>query len=345
MKVSVHQQTDIFEQLKPEWNLLLHRSAADTIFNTWEWHSTWWSAYEPGELYVVTLRDENTKLLGIASWFIGQHEEAGRVLQGIGCVDVTDYLDIIADRDHVDAVYAALAEHLSVHSGCFDLFDICNIPQESPTLATFVGHLRNNGFDVSITQQEVCPVIALPNDFEAYLDSLNKKQRHEVRRKQRRIEGEADHLERYVVGPEHHLDEELERFLVLMRSSDPKKDEFLKDTRNMAFFKAIMPIFFEKGWLQLNFLMINHRPVASYLNFDYGDRIMVYNSGLEMEPYGYLSPGNVLLAYNIEEAIQQGKKFFDFLRGNEAYKYRMGGQDSAVFQIEARLGTLSRNPS
>ena len=62
---------------------------------------------------------------------------------------------------------------------------------------------------------------------------------------------------------------------------------------------------------------------------------MVYNSGHAHHDFGDLSPGIVLLAYNIRHAIEQGYAYYDFLRGDEPYKYRMGGRDTAVMNIRA----------
>jgi CelD/BcsL family acetyltransferase involved in cellulose biosynthesis len=91
----------------------------------------------------------------------------------------------------------------------------------------------------------------------------------------------------------------------------------------------------KRGWLQLNFLVVNDTPVATYLNFDYNDHILVYNSGLDPAEYGHLSPGIVLLAYTIEHAIELKRDVFDFLRGDEQYKYRMGGTDTSVMNLRA----------
>jgi CelD/BcsL family acetyltransferase involved in cellulose biosynthesis len=71
------------------------------------------------------------------------------------------------------------------------------------------------------------------------------------------------------------------------------------------------------------------------MNFDYGGHILVYNSGLLPEEYGHLSLGIVLLCYNIRHAIENKRKVFDFLRGNEVYKYRMGAKDNPVFMLRA----------
>ena len=93
----------------------------------------------------------------------------------------------------------------------------------------------------------------------------------------------------------------------------------------------------ERGWLRLNFLTITGERAASYLNFTYNNEMLVYNSGLLPEAYGRLSPGIVLLAWNIRHAIEEGISRFDFLQGDESYKYQMGGRDEAVFNLYARL--------
>ena len=42
MRIESHFESGGFSALKPEWNDLLHRSAYDTLFLTWQWQSTWW---------------------------------------------------------------------------------------------------------------------------------------------------------------------------------------------------------------------------------------------------------------------------------------------------------------
>jgi CelD/BcsL family acetyltransferase involved in cellulose biosynthesis len=122
-----------------------------------------------------------------------------------------------------------------------------------------------------------------------------------------------------------------------MSSSDPQKAEFLADSKNIQFFQQITAVLHQKGWVQLSFLTMNGERVATYLNFDYLGHILVYNSGL-MPSHGDLSPGIVLLAYNIRHAIETGHKIYDFLQGNEAYKYRMGAVDTGVVNLIADYG-------
>ncbi len=336
MELTAYTDERVFDQLRPEWDALLHRSTADLIFCTWEWQSSWWKAYHAGQLWVITCRDDNGQLVGIASWFI-ENNNGERVVRTVGCVDVTDYVDIIADPAHVEAVHDALAAFLRDNADAYDRINWCNIPESSPSLARFPETLQAHGFTTEIEFQEVCPVIELPDDWEGYLERLDKKQRHEIRRKMRRAESEA-RIEWRVVDRHYEgdIDEAVDQFLTLMRASHPEKAQFLDDPKNLAFFKTVVPQVHGCGWLKLTFLVINGTPSAAYCDFDYNGRILVYNSGLLPQENAHLSAGIVLLSYNIRDAIANQRQVFDFLRGNETYKYRMGAVDTKVFKLKAR---------
>lgn len=333
MELSVHREATVFDALQAEWNDLLGRAQSDCIFYTWEWHRTWWHSYQPGELLVLTCR-ERERLVGIAPLFVSESER-GRTAQIIGCVDVTDYLDFIVDENHLQPVFEAFADYFAQERATINCFDLCNIPQASPTREILPDLLRERGFTTVVEPQEVCPVIDLPSDWGGYMLLLDKKQRHEVRRKMRRIQGSESAIDWYIVNGKDNLDQEISHFARLMAASDPEKERFLLDEGNMRFFKRIVPTAQDKGWLQLSFLTIDEERVAAYMNFVYGNRVMVYNSGHDHQHYSQLSPGIVLLAYNIQHAIKSGYKFYDFLRGSESYKYRMGGRDTAVLNIHA----------
>lgn len=334
LELLVYQDAAAFDELKSEWNSLLARAPMNCIFYTWEWQSTWWDAYQPGELLILACREDD-QLLGIAPLFITESER-GRSIQIIGCVDVTDYLDFIIDAARLQDVLTAFADYFADHRASFDLLDFCNIPQHSPTQSILPALLEMRRFDASVTQQEVCPIIELPQNWSGYLASLDKKQRHEVRRKLRRIHGTASPIDWYIVNGSHHLSQEIDQFMRLMAASDPQKEQFLQNVSNVKFFKNIVPLAQKCGWLQMNFLTVGAERVAAYINFVYENRVLVYNSGLNHQEYGQLSPGIVLLAYNIQYAIEQGYQIYDFLRGAETYKYRMGGQDTAVMNLIAK---------
>ncbi len=337
MNLTLHTSANALDGLKPVWNDLVQRSTANTPFSTWEWQTAWWAAYHPGSLWIVTCENDAGKLVGAAPCFIEEADSGKRTLRFIGHVDVTDYMNLIVDTDEQEVVYQQLAAYLcEQHDTAFDAIGLANIPEDSPTYTHFPDVLREQGFEVNFEENDVAPLIHLPQSYDAYLkDILDSKQRKEAKRKMRRAEGGEYEVAWYIVGPNHDLAEESERFLKLMASADAEKAEFLQNEQHVDFFNRIVPLANDAGWLQLMFLTIDGTACAAYFNFDYNNRIYVYNSGLDPDNYGALSPGIVLTQYAIQHAIEQGRAVFDFLRGNETYKYLMGGSDTHVYQLNA----------
>lgn len=330
MHVILYEHPGVFSECSAEWNDLVQSSDANQIFLTCDWQESWWTAYQPGQLWVLVVRDDQGQWVGLAPWFIDTGEDGRRTVRTIGCVDVTDYLDIVARRGHEEAVFEALAVWVAAHADAFDEIMLCNIPETSRALQGMARAAEAQGLHTTVRLQEVCPIIVLPATFEDYVNSLDKKNRHELRRKLRRAAGDVDW---YIVGPEHDLQEELAHFVKLMAASSPQKAEFLADPQNQRFFELIVPRLAARGWLQLAFLTVKGERAAAYLNFVYNQRVLVYNSGLDPNRHGTLSPGIVLLARLIEYAIARGFHTFDFLRGDESYKYDMGGRDTRIYQL------------
>jgi CelD/BcsL family acetyltransferase involved in cellulose biosynthesis len=332
VNVTLYETESVFVDLRNEWPDLLADSDADQIFLTYEWQTAWWETFHPGRVWTLVLRDDGGRCMGIAPWF-RVDDNGERAVLPIGCVDVTDYLDVIVRRGTEEQAFAVLAAWLSDHSDTFDVIRLCNIPQDSHALAHLPRRAEAHGFAVDIEMEDVCPILQLPDSFEAYVASLDKKHRHELRRKLRRAAG---NVEWYIVGAEHDLDAELEKFLKLMAASTPGKAEFLQNPQHLAFFRRMVPAMAARGWLRLAFMTVSGDAAAAYLNFDYGNRIMVYNSGLDPQKYGHLSLGIVLLARLVEYAITCKRRVFDFLQGDEPYKYALGGQDTQVYRMEIR---------
>lgn len=331
MRIEVHFEKGGFAALKPEWNGLVHRSCYDTVFLTWEWQSTWWEHLGEGQLLLLGFRHEQDgRLVGITPLFTSQ-QEGKPGLNVVGCRDVSDYLDLIIEVGQEEAVYTALLDYLENDGPDWDCFDLCNIPQASATYTRLREMAESRGYQALVEVEDVCPIIDLPTTWDEYLMMLDKKQRHEIRRKLRKAEGGAG-AEFYTVGPEHDLGAEMEDFVELHQKSAPEKDAFM-DPEMQAFFYAVAQLLYEQGWLQLNFVEIRGVKSASLLNFDYGNAILVYNSGYDPTRFRHLSPGIVVSARSIELAISLGREKFDFLRGDEVYKYRFGAQDTVVRRL------------
>ena len=327
----MHTTPAVFDALANEWDQALGPARFGGFFLRRDWQRLWWKHFGQGTLCVVTVRDDDGALQGIGPWFIDEHDGV-RTVRTIGGADITDYLDIIAQPGREESVGEALLDFmLGRDAPGWDVMDLCNIPEKSPTPAHLARSAEARRLHVTVHQQGVCPVIALPARWEDYLEALDKKQRHELRRKLRRAETAS--VDWYIVGPEHDLEEEIGAFLSLMAMSTPEKAEFLQVPGHCIFFREMGRALFDAGYLQLCFLTVEGVRSASLWNFIYDNRVMVYNSGLDPNAFAYLSPGVVLSACHIRHSIEQGLAVYDFLRGSETYKYRLGGKDTALVNL------------
>jgi CelD/BcsL family acetyltransferase involved in cellulose biosynthesis len=88
--------------------------------------------------------------------------------------------------------------------------------------------------------------------------------------------------------------------------------------------------------LRLNILELNTTAVAATICLDYKDIVYLYNSGYDPK-FSWLSVGLISKAMCIQDSIQRGKKQFDFLKGDEQYKYHLGGQEITLFKCSISL--------
>lgn len=335
MKLTIDRNVSGFDALRSEWNDLLQTSQTNTIFLSWEWQTTWWRHWGGDELYLLSWRDEETgRLLGLAPLFVDLTDAGQRRLLLVGGTEVSDYLDVIADPAHAAPIYLSLAEWLgSTDAPAWDLVEFVNVPAASPTLTELCAHLAAR-WPTAARKEDVCPVIQLPADWESYLNLLDKHQRHEVRRKLRKIE-QAPNVRWWFSGSSGDLGRDVEDFITLHQLSSADKDDFMTEPMK-AFFRDLAQAMAAKGWLALALLEVNERPAAALFSLRWQDQWLLYNSGYDPLNFKDLSTGVVLQARCIEYAIQAGFRVFDFLQGNEVYKYRLGGQDTEVWRLTVR---------
>lgn len=354
------------------WNALLARSSSNTIFLTRQYQEAWWRAFGATADCSCTPRilalSEGDNLVGLAPFYLapvqpadlaeevarrpgaaraqaraGQPEEAGplpvptrgeRVVRLIGGVAVTDYLDIIAAPGHQEAAWRAILDYWAAHAEEWDAIDLRSLPPESPARRIVPRLAAERGWHSWSEIEETCPAVALPGDWETYLAHLGKKDRHELRRKLRKAENAPVAISWRLVKQAAALPAAVETFIALHQRSSADKADFMDPTME-AFFHSLPAVLGETGWLEVALLEVGGEPAAAYLSFDYHGRLYLYNSGYDPR-FAEWSTGVVLLAERIQAAIGTGVPCFDFLRGDERYKYDFGGQDHFVHRVLIR---------
>lgn len=326
-----------FPEIKDEWNNLLAESVTHVPFLRYEYLKTWWETRGGGEwadtaqLAIVTAR-QGGRLVGIAPLFKAEWEGRPSLLL-LGSIEISDYLDFIARpgdlAPFIDALLPFLRDQMNGLSG-WERIDLYNVLESSPALPVLQQSAQNCGWQYHHEPFRPAMSISLPDDWEIYLAGIDKKQRHEIRRKMRRAYSGDAQVSFVISHDPHNIDADIDAFLHLMEF-DSEKARFLTPPMRENF-RQTMRCAFDENCLLLAFLEINSQKAAAYLSFDYLDQLWVYNSGINFD-FMEFSPGWVLLGELLKWAIENGKKTFDFMRGDEDYKIRFGAVKRDVMRV------------
>jgi len=287
------------------------------VFMLPRWMQAWRQAFKPDDELHLCLMKKNEELIGVAPLSIN-----GATASFVGSADVCDYLDFSVTPGYEEEFYHALLDDLTKRH--VTELDLRCLRPESTVLSHLAEAAEKRGGECSLEQDGVSLEMDLPGDWDYYLDILEGKQRHEVRRKLRRLHEEAEvkflALEDFV-----EIAEQLDAFLKMFRESRQDKAAFMNAPME-SFFRSMIQALSEEGVLRLFILGLNDSPAAAALCFDYRDTVYLYNSGYDPR-YSSLSAGLVCKILSIKHSIESGRKKYDFLKGAEPYKYQLGGKE------------------
>jgi len=307
------------------WNGLLDRSRLPAVFLSWQWQTEWSEAFAPaGTLQILTVTDDSGALTGV----LPLYEDAPGRRRIIGGVDISDYLDVIAVAGREEEAWQGLLQHAATQNAEWDLH---GIRAASPSATLLPALAPGCGRKATVEREDRCPVLALPKSWDEYLGRLSGKDRHELRRKMRRLERELPGVTVRSHAVPDGWDESLTRFLTLHRLSKVGKARFMDEPME-RFFRSATARLAAAGWARLWFLDFEGAAVAAFLCIEYAGTVGLYNSGFD-PARAMLAPGIVLLGHVIRDAIERGFPTFDFLRGEEPYKYSFGPSPEDVFNV------------
>lgn len=320
----------IFSALAGEWDELTLRCPTGAPFLTAGWNKLWWHYWhQDRRLKILALYEANGTLCGIAPLCSGSAAD-DTTLMLLGSPDFCDYRDFIVAKGAEARFFDALIAYLMLQPSRRVMLTLSSLRHLSPALSFFKTLAQRKDFEVDIALEDTAPCMDLPSDFDAYLNSLPAKERHEIRRKKRRAEKEGTLAFERMCDPSR-VTAAMPSFLDLFQSSGGMKRAFLTPERE-GFFLSLAEEFSRRGWLDLYALSLNGRAITYLLCFSYNRTLYLYNAVYDNR-YAHVSPGIVAIAMCVEDSIKRGIRRFEFLRGNETYKYRFGGRDHHLYTL------------
>jgi CelD/BcsL family acetyltransferase involved in cellulose biosynthesis len=345
------------ESLGGAWEALLARSAANELVLSPEWILTWWRIFgSVGRRSMRTLTfwrgDELVGLALLSSRFaLSKPGLPVRRLEYLASGEpeaeeiCSEYLGVIADRDHEEAVAEAFAR--AVCGGELGAWGEILLPAMNGQLqvpSLVMEAFRREGMDVAVTARSLAPYVPLPGSWDAYLAALSSKRRYFVRRSLRDFEAWAGsepsltfattqaELER-ACQTFHELHEE--RWMASGRTGA------FEAARFRAFHNLIRPRLLERGALQMGSLEVRGEPVAAFYNFVWNRKVYFYQSGRRTGLPGHIRPGIVMHAYLIRHAIAEGMREYDFLAGTPRYKLELAPEMREVITVRVARPSLA----
>ena len=281
------------------------------------WLNAWWQSFGQGFEQLVLVAREESRIIGIAPL-----KTSGGAASFIGDNSVCDYLDFITLPGKEDCFAGALLDYLSAHQ-------VKSLVLETLRPGSVAGHnvveeAKRRGRSTLCQLIDVSSELELPNTWEDYLATLEGKQRREAERKLRQM-GSLAEVRLAVLRDNEAGKDDLSLFFRMMVDSRRDKAMFLTQEMRLYFARVVAAMSLY-GMLRLAFLDVGAARVAGILYFEDDARIYLYNSGY-IPQYASMDAGLVSKLFCIRQAISEHKQVFDFMKGPEVYKARLGGRE------------------
>jgi len=315
---------DEMVDLRGRWNQL----AGENPFRRWEWLANWWKHLgSPHDLFVLLARDRDNQIVGLAPWYREQQGPGRRVISFLGGGKAcSDHLSLLCDRQHLESVPAAIAHWLIEQHQTTDVMtrwdsiEFVGIDEDDASLDAFMQHFADSDYTVYRRSGLQTWEVSLPTDWSDYVKSLSKSSRRRVKRAIERVDDDPRiQMQRFSEPADFDyawsilvdLHQRRRHSLGQPGCFDfPGFNNFLQQaTRGLM----------ADGRSQLDVVLLDGKPLAIECILLGENHVYVYQSG--MDPAGLEErPGWLTFASGIRNAINNQRRTYDFLRGDESYK-------------------------
>ena len=328
MRVELVSHFEALLPLRKQWNHLLQGNETNTVFQTFEWHQSWWKVYgDSGRLCTLLVFSED-KLAGIAPLMKIRYGRFGELIQFIG-EGRSDYCDFII-AEQKEKIVEKILEYFHQNKISWDTLHLNHIPEYSSTI-NIVKEICSKAKQKYLVKRIIdCPTIFL-NDPEHIQSIINKKS---LRRRNKYF-SQNGALQYVEIEDYDEAMANLEIFFEQHKGRVNLKGmrSLFQNDINRNFYHELLKNMFDKGWVVFSRLDFNSIPLAYHFGFIYNQTFIWYKPSFNAE-YNKKSPGLVLIRYLIDHALKKNLREFDFTVGNEEFKSRFANGLRHNIQLE-----------
>jgi len=326
-----------FLDLQSDWERLFKANPRHSPFLAWGWVNAWLKHIAgPHELQIIFLRDNSGALVFILPLLRKSGERKfGSTKLALVCSygpECSDHLGCLcsADLESRSAELSALA--IAHCLGRYDTISMGCLDSAGGYPSILETAMLTSGRNSKVRPDIICPTVSLPESWDEFLLQLSSNFRSQVRRSYKQIVGEEQPNFRSL---DHSEADVFTRELIrLNRSRMQAKGEVssLEEDAFRTFLEEAIPYMASRGFAWLDTIERDGEMLGTALNFVHGDSVYFYMGGFDSQA-GKLRPGTALFAQVIQRSIGGGYAKYDFLRGDETYKYRWNANDIVTHRL------------
>lgn len=308
------------EEWASDWNRLAEISPAASVFQTFEWHRAWWKAFgqdQEGAKLSVSLVLRDGKLAAVAPFMVRRG-----VISFIGSGNhASDYCDVLVDPSYPEALEELMNAVISERTS-WRRVELRNLRSHSPHRKRIQEFFEARGLGVITAVSADAPTRIL-GDKASDHEAVNKKslKRHTSHF---RSSGKLEFKHcKSVTEVQGYLDQFFEQHQG--RRALAGDGSLFDDPKQKAFYRQVAREFVHRDWLRFGVVLLDGEPLAFHFGFEFCDRFYWYKPAFDAK-YAKKSPGEVLLKFLLEYAIDKRLSEFDFTVGSEGFKYRFANE-------------------
>ncbi|MGE5308819.1 MAG: GNAT family N-acetyltransferase [Deltaproteobacteria bacterium] len=326
MRTEVIEAEGDFLSLGREWDRLFEEAGQDNFFLGWPWIKTWWECFGRSmQPRIITVRGSSGRLEGAAALAIRQRRMAGIAVKcveliGSGSEVTPDHLGFISLPGIRDGFARTVFSELRKRSREWDMIRLTDLQDDE---AVRCAASRAFGTQAEAVQRGICPFIELPSSWEIYSGSLARRVRYNINRQEREL-GKRFRVDFSLCRDRDQLGPLMEKFEAAHRQRMAAKGknglQASLDPLFWHFHRQVADEAFDRGQLLFGAVTLDGELAACQYGFCCGKRFLFYQSGLDPR-FEEFSVGFLLTAFMVRELIGRGFAEYDFLRGDERYKF------------------------